>query len=241
MKKIFVKTQNVKNFINLMNNIKNRPENVPGIALVYGEPGLGKSKTVLWWIAQNDAVYIRGTNLMTGRWLVQEIVEELGEIPYHYSIDLFKQCVRILTERQIPIIVDEVDYLASDLKTIETIRDLHDKTGVPIILVGMAMAKNKLRRYKHLYDRISEVVQFKSFSHKDIKDIVTQLSEVEMTECAIKFIYSKSNRFRQIVRIINRAEQIATANGLSVLDEITLKEFIIDDTDENTKDSEDAK
>ena len=47
MRKIFVKTQNVKNFINMMNNIKNRPETVPGMALVYGEPGLGKSKAVL--------------------------------------------------------------------------------------------------------------------------------------------------------------------------------------------------
>ncbi|MEI8389585.1 MAG: ATP-binding protein [bacterium] len=235
MKKIFVKTQNVKNFINLMNNLINRPETVPGMALVYGEPGLGKSKAVLWWVAQNDAVYIRGTNLMSGRWLIQEIVEELGEIPYFYSIDMFKQCVRLLTEKQIPIIVDEIDYLATDAKTIETIRDIHDKTGVPIIMVGMGKAKQKLMRYKHLYDRVSEIVEFKSFIKKDVKEIITQLSEVEMTECAISFIYTKSNRFRQIVRLINKAEQIAHSNGLSTVDEITLKEFITDETDETAK------
>jgi len=235
MKKVFVKTQNVKSFINLMNNIKSRPENVPGIALVYGEPGLGKSKAVLWWVAQNDAVYIRGTNLMSGRWFIKEVVEELGEIPYHYSMDLFNQCIRLLIERQIPIIVDEIDYLATDAKTIETIRDVHDKTNVPVVLVGMGMAQRKLARYKHLYDRISEVLKFKHFNKSDVKEIITQLSEVEMTECAIKFIYSKSNRFRQIVRLINKAEQIAQANGLSTIDEITLKEFIIDDTEETTQ------
>jgi len=235
MRKVFVKTQNVKNFINLMNNIKNRPENVPGMALVYGEPGLGKSKAVLWWVAQNDAVYIRGTNLMSGRWFIQEVVEELGEIPYHYSSDLFKQCVRILIEKQIPIIVDEIDYLAGDLKTIETIRDIHDKTNVPVILVGMNMAPQKLARYKHLYDRISEIVQFKPFNKRDVTDIVTQLSEVEMTECAIDFIFHKSNRFRQIVRAINKAEQIAQANGLNTIDEITLREFINDDSAETVK------
>lgn len=235
MKKVFVKTQNVKSFINLMNNIKSRPENVPGMALVYGEPGLGKSKAVLWWVAQNDAVYIRGTNLMSGRWFIKEVVEELGEIPYHYSMDLFNQCIRLLIERQIPIIVDEVDYLATDAKTIETIRDVHDKTNVPVVLVGMGMAQRKLARYKHLYDRISEIVKFKYFNKNDVKDIITQLSEVEMTECAIKFIYSKSNRFRQIVRLINKAEQIAQANGLSTIDEITLKEFITDDLEEAVK------
>ena len=108
-------------------------------------------------------------------------------------------------------------------------------------MIGMAMANRKLMRYKHLYDRISEIIKFKSFSYKDVKEIVTQLSEVEMTECATRFIYSKSNRFRQIVRIINKAEQIATANGLSMLDEITLKEFITDDSEENTKAGKDTK
>lgn len=218
-----------------MNNIQNRPESVPGMALVYGEPGLGKSKAVLWWAAQNDVIYLRGNNLMTGRWIIQEIVEELGEIPFYYTMDLFKQCTRILSEKQIPIIVDEIDYLATDRKTIETLRDLHDKTNIPVIFVGMAMARNKLKRYKHLYDRISEIVCFKPFSHKDVKEIITQLSEVEMTECAINFIYNKSNRFRQIVKMINRAEQIALANGLNTIDEITLKKFITDDAEENTK------
>ena len=42
MKKVFVKTNNVKRFITMMNNLQNRAEGVPGMGLVYGEPGLGK-------------------------------------------------------------------------------------------------------------------------------------------------------------------------------------------------------
>ncbi|MEI8129717.1 MAG: hypothetical protein WCG95_08905, partial [bacterium] len=47
MRKIFARTQNVKNFINMMNNLKNRADGVPGMALVYGEPGLGKTQAVI--------------------------------------------------------------------------------------------------------------------------------------------------------------------------------------------------
>lgn len=36
MKPIFVRTKNVKNFITLTNNLINRAEGVPGMALVYG-------------------------------------------------------------------------------------------------------------------------------------------------------------------------------------------------------------
>ena len=35
MKKVFVKTNNVKRFITMMNNLQNRPEGVPAMGLVY--------------------------------------------------------------------------------------------------------------------------------------------------------------------------------------------------------------
>lgn len=229
MKKIFVKTHNVKNFITLVNNLQNRPKNVPGMALVYGEPGLGKTQALLWWIAQNDAIFLRGKNLITGRWLLEELTEELGEAPYFRSIDLFKQCTRLLINNPKVLIVDEVDYLATDTKAIETLRDLHDMTNIPIIMVGMGMAHKKLSRYRHLYDRLSEILKFEPFTYEDVKSIVNQLSEIELTDCAINYIYNQSNRFRQIVKFINKAENIAQANGLCIVDEITLKEFLKDD------------
>jgi hypothetical protein len=40
MKKVFVKTQNVKAFITLINSLNTKPEGVSRMALVYGEPGL---------------------------------------------------------------------------------------------------------------------------------------------------------------------------------------------------------
>ncbi len=234
MKKVFARTQNVKNFINMMNNLQNRAEGVPGMSLVYGEPGLGKTQALLWWATQNDAVFIRASNQMTGRWLLQEIVEELGEVPYYFSSDLFKQCIRQLSNEPRVIIVDEIDYLTGNEAVIETLRDIYDKTSVSIVMAGMGMADKKLMRYRHLYDRVSEKLKFEPFTKKDIKTIIEQLSEVEMTECAIKFIFSQTNRFRQIVKMINKAETIAHANGLSTIDEITLKEFI-DDTNETDK------
>ena len=47
MNKIFVKTQNVKNFIGLVENLINKTKSIPKMGLVYGEPGLGKSQTAL--------------------------------------------------------------------------------------------------------------------------------------------------------------------------------------------------
>jgi DNA transposition AAA+ family ATPase len=226
MKKIFVRTNNVKKFITMMNNIQNRNDGIPGMGLVYGEPGLGKTQTINWWAIKNDAILVRSANLMNARWLLGEILKELNEIPSGRLADCFNTVVTSLILNPRVVIVDEIDYLAIDSRLIETLRDIHDKTNVPIILVGMGQAESKLRRHAHLYDRLSEIVKFEPFSKTDVKDILTELSEITLSDCAINAIYSNTNRFRQIVKLLDKAERLAKSNGLSEIDEILIKEVI---------------
>ena len=239
MKKVFVKTNNVKRFITMMNNLQNRAEGVPGMALVYGEPGLGKTQVIKWWAFKNDAILIRCNQMMSARWLLKEILDYMSEIkPYSIS-DSFDEVIRNLVLTPRVLIVDEVDYLTMEKnKSIEILRDIHDKTNVPVVLVGMTSAHSRLKKFSHLYDRLSEIVKFERFSKTDIKTIVKELSEIEMTDCAIKYIYSNLNRFRQIVKVINKAETIAKANGLSSIDEILIKDAIQNETENSQADKD---
>ena len=219
MNRIFVKTTNVKNFIGLVENLLNKPKNITIMGLIYGEPGLGKSQTALWLACKYDAIYLRATNVMTGRWLLEEIAKEMDEIPRYLTSDNFNLIVQKLKQKPQLIIVDEIDYLMNNLKTIEILRDIHDETDCPIIFVGMGLAHKKLERYKHLFDRFSEIVKFETFSVNDLKQIFEQLSEVKINIDTIEFIHKKYNRFRQIVQLINQLEIVAKENNL---EEITL-------------------
>ena len=214
MNKIFVKTQNVKNFIGLVENLINKPKNLPKMGLVYGEPGLGKSQTALWLACKYDGIYLRASNLMTGRWLLEEMVKELDEIPRFLTSDNFNIVVKKLKQSPQVIFIDEIDYLMNNYKTIETLRDIHDETGSPIIFIGMGLAHRKLERYKHLYDRFSEILKFETFGINDLSQIFNQLSETPFTPDAIEYIHSKYNRFRQIVQLINQMENFAKDNNL---------------------------
>lgn len=222
MNRIFVKTTNVKNFIGLIENLLNKPKNISKMGLIYGEPGLGKSQTALWLACKYDAIYLRATNLMTGRWLLEEIAKEIDEIPRFLTSDNFNLIVQKLKQKPQLIIIDEIDYLMNNLKTIEILRDIHDKTECPIIFVGMGLAHKKLERYKHLFDRFSEIVKFETFGVNDLSQIVSQLSEVTFTPDAVEYIHSKFNRFRQIVQLINKMETFAKDNNLTeITKEIT--------------------
>lgn len=226
MNKIFIKTNNVKNFIGLVENLQNKPKNIPKIGLVYGEPGLGKSQTALWLACKYDGVYLRASNLMTGRWLLEELVKELDEIPRYLTSDNFNLVVKKLKQKPQIIFIDEIDYLVNNYKTIETLRDIHDETDCPIIFVGMGLAHRKLERYKHLFDRFSEIIKFETFGVNDIAQIINQLSEVKYTPDSIEYIHKKYNRFRQIIQLINQVETIAKENNIEEITIEIIKEIL---------------
>lgn len=222
MKRTFIKTKNVKRFIALMEELQTLPYNIPKIALVYGDYGLGKSQTIQWWVDKNNSVYVRAIKSMTSRWLISEIAEELGEEPFWHTQETFSIVESHLKRNPKTIVIDEMDYLTQN-DTIELIRDLHDKTNCPIVLVGMAMADKKLARYPHLCDRIYKSLRFETFNSEDIKEILSELTELNFTSDAIEYLATRTNQFRQLVKITNKLEKLSATNDLQELDEYTLK------------------
>ena len=222
MKKTFIKTKNVKRFVTLMDELQKLPFNIPKLVLVYGDHGLGKSQTIQWWADKNDSVYVRATQGMTSRWLLAEIAEELGEDPFWHTQETFTLVENHLRQNPKIIIVDEIDYL-TEKHTVETLRDLHDKTGCPIVLVGMGAADKKLARYPHLTDRIYKTLKFEQFNQEDISDILSQLTDLSFTEDAINDLATRTNQFRQLVKLINKIEKLSQTNQIEELDEYTLK------------------
>lgn len=227
MKIEFITTKNVKKFAALMAELQNLPPNIPKIALVYGEPGLGKSETITKWAFKNDCVYVRANQGMTTRWLLSEIAEELNIDPYWHIDITFNEIVKTLIQNHKTIIIDEVDYLI-EKKTIETLRDLHDRTSCPMVLVGMGMIDKKLSRYPHLYDRIYKKLKFETFNSDDIQEIIENLTELEFTQDGLEYLATRTNQFRQLVKLVNQIEKLANTNQIEVLDEYTLKGLLND-------------
>lgn len=226
MNKVFVKTNNVKNFIGLVENLVNKPKNIPKMGLVYGEPGLGKTQTALWLACKYDGIYLRASNLMTGRWLLDGLIKEMDELPRYLTSDNFNFVVKKLKVNPKVIFIDEIDYLMNNFKTVEILRDLHDETDCPIIMIGMGLAHRKLERYKHLYDRFSEILKFETFGVTDIAQIVNELLQVSISADAIEYIHQKHNRFRQIVQLINKLETLAKENNLTEINMEVIRQII---------------
>ncbi len=233
MNKTFIKTKNVKKFIGLMEELQRLPYNIPKLALVYGDYGLGKSQAIMWWADKNDAVYVRATRSMSARWLMNEIATELNLKPYWHIQDTFNLVEAELKRNTKVIIIDEIDYLV-EKNTIEILRDLHDLTLCPILLVGMGNADKHISRFPHLVDRIYKTLKFEPFNSEDINEILNKITNIKFTQDAIEYITRQTNQFRQLVKLINKIENLSKTNEFEEVDEYILKGILNERTNITT-------
>lgn len=223
MKKTFIKTKNVKQLVAMMDELQKLPSNIPKLALIYGEHGLGKTQAIIWWATKNAAVYVRANNEMTQAGLLREIVEELGEHPFYITQENFNLIVKILKQYPKTIIVDEVDYLVGNRNVIEVLRDIQDLTGSPIVLSGMGAMDKKIARFKHFEDRLYKKLKFEYFNQNDISEILEEITDLSFNESAIQYLTNRTNQFRQLVKVINKIEKLSATNQFEVIDEYILK------------------
>jgi len=210
MKDYFVTTKNVMKFHAVMARIHHKLKGVERMALFFGDPGLGKSETALQYAANNGSLYIRMKKLMNARWFLTELADDLGGSPKWRTKDLFDQCCELLRTRKKTLILDEVDYFTQDSRVTETLRDLHDIAGTPMIFIGMNQADKRLKRYPHLWDRFIEIVRFEPLDNEDVAKMTKELSEVQFSDDAIEWISRTSEgKIRGIIGLIHRAERIA--------------------------------
>jgi len=216
MKDIFVTDlKNVQKFYSAVEKVNHKLARISRMALIYGDPGLGKTETALRYAANNGALFIRMRKLMNARWFLRELVREFGDYPARYTEALFNQVVDLIERRKKTLILDEVDYFTSDSKVTETLRDLHDITGTPMIFIGMSYADKRLKRYPHLWDRFIEIVKFQPLDREDVALMIKELSNIPFNKDAIDRVVEVSEgKIRNIMALIYRCEYIGQNNRL---------------------------
>ena len=120
------------------------------------------------------------------------------------------------------LIVDEADRL----KTVglEQMRDIYDRGGMGLILIGMPGLEKRLARYPQLYSRVGFVHQFQALSTEEAHFILTQkwqqwgltLQPDDFTdaEAIVAIIRITGGNFRLMQRLLTQIERILQINEL---------------------------
>jgi DNA transposition AAA+ family ATPase len=158
---------NVARLQTLMVTLQNRVDGLPGMGCMYGPAGFGKTTAGVYVTNRFRACHVEALPFGGAKKLLEMIVTELGLRPSRTVSTLFDQAADALARTGRPVIIDEADQILTD-RIIETVRHLHDKTLVPIILMGEEMLPQKLRRWERVNGRILEWVAAEPATAEDV-------------------------------------------------------------------------
>ncbi len=228
-----VKTQNVKEAERLIRYLHERPiTEMVGLGLIYGPPGLGKSRFARQTAIQKDYIYMRLEATMTVKSFAVKLLEM---IHFHFGMpkmrfrgtanEIFNRSLTILQSYpNTVLIIDEIDYAFKSKKILGSIRDIVDETLSIIVLVGMADAKEKLLfADSHYFDRCNFFCEFKKLDSKDTQLLCNEVCDVKLEPALIKHLSSKTKgNIRKLVKVLYSVENIAKTENIS---EIGLKDI----------------
>ncbi|MEM7047048.1 MAG: ATP-binding protein [Pseudomonadota bacterium] len=133
--------KNVGLFAGLMNQLVSRPAHLPGLGIFHGHSGLGKTFAATYAAHKNRALYVEVGASWGQKKFLERLLRECGVAKPRGTIaDMVEQVIDRLDR---PLIIDEMDAVVAR-KYWEIVREIHDKTRTPIVMIGEEWLPKKL-------------------------------------------------------------------------------------------------
>ncbi|MCO4789879.1 DNA transposition protein [Vibrio cholerae] len=203
----------------LIENLNNRSAIVPGMGLIHGESGFGKTTALQYLFNQDttNGVYIRCCANDTPTSVLNRIAKECGLIPAGRAYQTLDDIIECIRRNEFSLFVDEADYVVGSKKIMESFRDIYDNTEQPVVLVGMEEIARRISHRKQLHNRISEWVVFQPADLEDVATFAEELMEIDpqitIHDEVLDHIRAKSRGVvRTILSALSKLERAVNGN-----------------------------
>lgn len=211
-------TKNVRRFLAAVRELMDRPVEVEGMAILWGEPGEGKSTTVAYVCNTLDGVFLRANTCWTVTSMLKALMVELGELPMHRRDPMVNTAVQRLSEHPRPIFIDEADYLFRQIDMLDVMRDIYDITGSPVVLIGMEEFARKVQSRGKFARRITQWVEFSGIDMDDAAIVAQTVCGVEIEDDFLAYIHQAArSNIGRMVTAMARIENLGKVNALKTV------------------------
>jgi len=150
-----------------LKSAQGRAQGLPGLVVLHGPSGWGKSTAAGYAAVQTRAYYVQCQTLWARSDFIAAICREMG-LPIKGTVARMADAIaEQLTLSGRPLIVDEAHVLVERATGAGALKDLHDSTGGTILLIGEEMLPQSMTRYERLHGRVLEWVSAQPCSIKD--------------------------------------------------------------------------
>ena len=216
-------TQNVRRFLAAVRELNDRPMGVEGMAILWGEPGEGKSTTVAFACNTLDGIYLRANACWNITSMLEALMVELGLPKAKKRSVMMQGAIDKLSEQIRPLFIDEADYLFGYANMLDAMRDIYDVSGCPVVLIGMEDFARKVQAKGKFARRITQWVEFCGIDDEDARTLADELCEMAIADDLLSHVHHAARK--NIGRMITGLARIEQFGKLNALDTVTKKDW----------------
>ncbi|GFM37969.1 AAA family ATPase [Desulfovibrio psychrotolerans] len=133
----------------------NRESHLPGLLVMHGPSGYGKTTAATSASMMFDAYYVQCRSSWTRKAFYLALLKVMNIDPARTIYAMEEQIVAQLALSRLPVIIDEADHL-TDRGIIECVRDIYEGSGAAILLIGEEKLPGALARWERIHNRVLE-------------------------------------------------------------------------------------
>jgi DNA transposition AAA+ family ATPase len=214
------KTRNIVEFLKLYQALEGRNPNVPGIGLLVGEAGIGKTTSISWLQNQTNCIVVECSPVWTPYAMLADIAFELGEPTTGGAQAVMNRIVERFKTSGKGLILDETDdrLFVSGRKyhqMVDLLRAIHDRTKNPLVFCGYRKMEVTIARFPQLDGRVSQLVRFERLDLDDTELFVRAICpELKLSADLLTGLFKATEgRPRQTVTAVEHIRAAAASEG----------------------------
>lgn len=147
-----------------------RPAGLPGLVVMYGASGLGKSVSASYAANLHRAYYVECRDTWSKKAFLLAVLKDMAIAPGRTLSDMMDQIAEQLSRSMRPLIVDDVQYML-DKAIANVLTDLYNASQGTIVLIGEERVPGSLARLERLHNRVLEWVPAQPASLDDLRQL----------------------------------------------------------------------
>ena len=166
----FINTSISKKIFNALSEAQS--VSIPRILVLYGDSGIGKTKTIEAYIEENStATMIEIRPDFTIKAVLQTIAQEIGVSTQGANFEITNRIIHKLKGSYRMLVFDEAEYLSA--RSLDIIRRIYDKSQAPIVLVGMPNLYHNIKSLRKGFEQIANRMVSYNLEKPTKKDLIS--------------------------------------------------------------------
>lgn len=214
---VFISTDNVSEFARKVGYLENPDSGESGFVLVRGQAGRGKTETTRNYQSVNGGIFLRVMQGVTQTAFLQDLCAEVVDERPRSAAACKRRLIDALVDYEQTLFIDEADRLHID--RIEDLRDIHDETGVTVVLIGETGINGLLSKRRRIWSRVKQIVDFGPVGEEDVALLGEEAAGLIIgPEACARIVAQGEGDFRLVWSLIADLERAAKAHGKDMVD-----------------------